>query len=77
MPEACPRSPDSSAMMRSGAATTSEAAAKARRLEAKALFWLMVRVRLSGVSKVAPRPGSMNEKKSSFTLEPRLARASG
>ena len=63
--------------MRSGAATTIEAAARARRFEENALFWLICSVRLSGVSKVAPWFGSMNEKKSSFTFEPRLARESG
>ena len=55
-------------MMRSGAATTSEAAANARRFDPNALFWLMRNVRLSGVSKVALWFGSMNEKKSSFTF---------
>ena len=74
MPDTWPRSPDSSAASRSGETTTSEAAAKARVFEANALFWLIRSVRSSGVSNVAPWFSSMNEKKSSFTFEPRFAR---
>ena len=76
-PETWPRSPDSSAARRSGETTTREAAANARRFEENGLFWLMRSVRSSGVSNVAPWFSSMNEKNSSFTFEPRLARESG